>query len=810
MQGAATERKGRHSGATLPAKLCTFPSRDAHTDAPERQQPAPFRLNSTHRLLLPALLLCLLFPPIPANAGAHRSITDPNAGTINGYVQDEQTDETLVLANVVIKETGIGTTTNKSGFFSISDVPPGAYTLVASYLGYRKQAIPVTVRAGQTVTLTIELLPEAVQVGEVTIEGQRRADEREISVSRVNIPAAQLSQIRIGGESDIFRSLQFLPGILASSQISSGLYIRGGSPDQTLVLLDGSTVYNPSHLFGFFSTFNPDAIKDVDLIKGGYPAEYGGRMSAVLDLVQKDGNRHQTEGLASLGLISSRLSVHGPIGDGSWFVGGRRTYIDLITNALETESDPLPDYYFYDVNAKISQSLGPSDRVFASGFLSRDNLTMDSRSGFAGELGIDNRAANARWTHLFSDNIFSTFNLSWSRYMNGFTADASGFTTEVENGIQDYTLKGNVEWFAGNDLTVKAGLEASHYIFTFGINFTGEPNEKSEKGTNEGGVVNLEVPDEAYSAFAQANYRITPVFSVQTGLRANRYAMRNLTTFDPRIALRYQLDADVAVKAAWGLYHQYFRLASMPDFSFFDTWFPTDSTVDPGQATHYVLGIETSPLPDLDLNVDCYYKSLRHVAEYDLYVTQARTVRELFLDGRGESFGFEIFAQKKVGRFTGWIGYALGFTSSQFPEVNEGRWFRPRWDRRHDAKIVAQYRLTDRWDIGATFSFQSGQSYTGMTSRTESRMPGDNVGRAITFPAERYGLRLPPSHQLNLNVNYNSTLFDLPMRLLIDIFNVYSRRDIWFRYYDTNGKITEVTDVRLLPILPSIALEVKF
>ena len=224
-----------------------------------------------------------------------------------------------------------------------------------------------------------------------------------------------------------------------------------------------------------------------------------------------------------------------------------------------------------------------SQPIFASGFLSRDNLTMDSRSGFAGELGIDNRAASTRWTHLFSDNVFSTFNLSWSRYENGFTADASGFTTEAGNGIQDYTLKGSVEWFAGSDLTVKAGMEASHYIFTFRINYTGEPNEKSAKGTNEGGVVNLEVPDETYSAFAQANYRFTPLFSVQTGLRANHYAMRNLTTFDPRIAVRYQLDPDIAVKAAWGLYHQYFRLASMPDFTFFDTWFPTDATV--AQAT---------------------------------------------------------------------------------------------------------------------------------------------------------------------------------------------------------------------------------
>lgn len=729
-------------------------------------------------------------------------------GTVSGYVKDAETDETLISANIYIKESGKGTISNKSGFYSLANLPPGTYSIVYSFIGYKSEERTVTISPGSTQTLHVKLNPEVLRLNEVVVEAERDEDRRQISVSRINIPAAQIAQIRIGGEADVFRSLQFLPGILSSSQISSGLYIRGGSPDQTLVLLDGSTVYNPSHLFGFFSTFNPEAIKDVDLIKGGYPAEYGGRLSAVLDLVQKDGNRYKTEGLVSLGLISSRASGQGPVGNGSWFLGARRTYVDLITSVLETEEDPLPDYYFYDVNGKISQEFGKSDKVFLSGFMSEDDLEFNNNSGFRSGIGISNRLGSSRWTHLFSANVFSVFNLSWSRYRNNFYTDAAGFSTKFENTITDMTLKGNVEWFISSDVNVKGGAEVTYYDFRFEQDFSGSAN--SNNGDEKGGVRKIDAYDYTYAFFGQTNYQFDERFSVQTGLRLNYYDHRGLLTFDPRVAVRYQWSPELAFKAAWGLYHQYFRLASLPDFSFFDTWLPTDSTVNPGRADQYILGIETKPTDGIVFNFDAYYKRLKNISELNQFATQGDRVADYFFDGRGEAFGFEVFVQKKEGRLTGWAGYALGFVNAQFDAINEGRWFRPKWDRRHDMKVVAQYKLSDDWDIGATFTFQSGQSYTGMTSRAASYLPGDDIGWGITVPAEKYGLRLPPSHQLNLNVNYHFTMFTLPASLLIDIYNVYSRRDIWFRYYDTTGDITEVKDTKLLPILPSVALEVRF
>ncbi len=755
------------------------------------------------RRAIPVALLLALASAIPTILHAQET------GAINGYVVDEATQETMIGATVRVKGTKLGAITNKSGFFAIVNVPPGKQTLLVTYVGYEPQEVEVSLAPGgsEKVTVSIRQKPKANQI---TVTGERDLEKRQIDVSRVNVPVEQLKQLRIGGESDVFRSLQYMPGILTSSQISSGLYIRGGSPDQNLVLIDGSTVYNPTHLLGFFSAFNADAIKDVDLIKGGFPAEYGGRLSAVLGLTQMDGNRNEFEGLASLGLISSRATLQGPVGNGSWFLGGRRTYIDLLLNAVpEDKENPLPSFNFYDLNGKITQDFGSNDRVFLSGFMSADDLSLEG-DGLEFNIGIGNRAGSLRWTHIFGDNLFATLNLTGSRYYNEFGGNQSGFEFSIENIITDYTLKGGVEWFASDGFNIKGGFESTRYIFDYLKNFSGNKDSTVTSGTVTSATANLTVYDWAHAGFVQGNFALTDLLSLQLGLRTNYSALSKDVTWDPRVAVRYQLQENMAIKGAWGIYHQYLHLASLPDFSFFDTWLPTDSTVGTGRSTQYVLSLETEPFEGYNVNVEGYYKQLQNINEVNQFSTDVKTVRDIFYEGHGEAFGAELFVQKKVGDLTGWAGYALGFINAQFDSVNKGRWFRPKYDRRHDFKLVGQYKLNDRWEIGASFAFQSGQSYTGVTSRFESALPGEPNPTAVTVPADRYALRLPPSHQLNVNANYTSTLFGLPMRLLIDIYNVYSRRDIWFRYYDATGEVTEVVDVRLLPILPTVAIEVKF
>jgi hypothetical protein len=354
-------------------------------------------------------------------------------------------------------------------------------------------------------------------------------------------------------------------------------------------------------------------------------------------------------------------------------------------------------------------------------------------------------------------------------------------------------------------MTVKAGYEGTSYNFTYKQNFSG-----STQGGSNDAVFMLDIWDNTHSVFGQLNVNVTDDLSLQGGLRANYWSTSDLATLDPRLAARYQLFDNVAVKASYGQFHQYLRLATVPDFSFFDTWLPTDNTVPASRADHYILSVETQPWDGFDLNVDLYYKNLENINELNQTQTRARTVKEVFYVGRGTAYGAEIFLQKKVGQFTGWIGYALGFVEAQFDSINRGAAFRPKYDRRHDFKVTGLYRFNEQWEVGGTFVFQSGQSYTGATSRLQGDFPGVGGGNGIIVPSQRWGLRLPNSHQLNLNVNYITTLFDLPFRVMLDIYNVYSRRDIWFRFYDLNKTVPEVTDVRLLPIIPTLSCELKF
>ena len=768
-------------------------------------------MNHHKATLLPILFICLLFIGIPQHLFALDPEPSPNGASITGYIVDAQSKEPLIRALLSVKGTKIGAYTNKNGFFTLRNIPPGKIILSISSIGYSKIEKEYTVKLGEQIKVNLGLNKADILTDQVRVEADREVEKREISISKVNIPMEQLTQLRVGGESDVFRALQFLPGVLTSSQISSGLYVRGGSPDQNLVLIDGSTVYNPSHLFGFISAFNPDAIKDVELIKGGYPAEYGSRLSAVLNLTQKDGNKENYEGTLSLGLISSRGSAQGPLGNGAFFVGARRTYLDLVLNALpEDPENPLPNFNFYDINAKVSQVIGEDDRLYISGFMSADKLMLDG-PGIDFEVGIGNRNGALRWTHVFGDNLFSTVNFSGSRYANGFKGNNGGFNFEIQNSILDYTLRAELEWFASDDLTIKTGYEGTQYTFGYMQNFTGDADTTAQSGTiNEGGLTNFTVEDYTHAYFAQANYRLTDLFSVQTGLRMNYWDSSNVTTFDPRIALRYQLQDNIVLKASWGIFHQYLRLATQPDFTFFDTWLPTDNSVPASKATHYIFSVETQPFEGYDLNVDLYYKDLQNISEIRQTNTRGTKVSDIFYNGNGQAYGAELFLQRKMGKFTGWLGYGLGYVFGKFDSVNQGREFRPKYDRRHDIKIVGLYKLNDSWEFGATFTFQSGQSYTGATSRFATRKPDETIDSPQIVPGDRYGLRLPNTHQLNINVNYNTTLFGLPAKVMLDVFNVYSRRDIWFRFYDTTNEITQVTDVRLLPILPSVALEVKF
>ncbi len=730
--------------------------------------------------------------------------------SVSGFIKDSTNLEPLIGATVYLKKTKYGTYTNKMGFFSLTNLEPGEYIIVSSFIGYNVYEKKINLKPNQILRINIILNPTNVTTQEVEVSAEKEIEKREISISKIDVPVKQIKNLRLGGESDVFRSLQYLPGVLTSSQLSSGLFVRGGSPDQNLVLIDGSIVYNPSHLFGFISTFNADAIKDVKLIKGGFPAEYGGRLSAMLDLTQKDGNRKKIQGAASIGAISSRLSLEGPLGNGSWFIGGRRTYLELIKALLpQSINKDIPNFNFYDLNAKLTQFFGDNDKLSASGFMSSDVLGFDNYGSIL-NMDLKNQSFSMRWNHIFSEELFSEIIAGRGYYKNGFVGEQSGYGFSIKNTIRDYTLKGSLDWFVNDKTTMKSGFEINNYDFLYYSNFTGNLDTNIASGTNSPGLMNINLNDWNYAVYSQMNFNFSDLLSLQAGLRLNYLELSDNLKLDPRVSLKYIVAENLSIKAAWGIYTQDLKLASQPDFSFFDTWLPTDKSLPVSTASHYILSMESNIFKQLDLNFDVYYKKMKNISELNLKTLTIDNISSLFYVGDADAYGAEIFIQKKFGKISGWAGYALGFIEARFDSINSGNPFRPKYDRRHDFKIVAQYQLNDHWAFNASFMFQTGQSYTGASSQFQVHLPGDNIGRGKIVPTQRYGLRLPSSHQLNLSFIYSFKMWSADAKLILDVYNVYNHRDIWFRYYDTSQSVTVVRDVLLLPIIPTFAFEVKF
>ena len=719
---------------------------------------------------------------------------------------DSSNGETLIGAVVRIGGTNLGAVTNKNGYYVIRAIPADTVTLRCSYVGYRTVERAVDVRGGN-LSLNIVLAPQDVQASDITIEGSKDEEQKEIKISSVNLTAAQIQEVPSIGETDLFRALQFLPGVLDLVRNLQRFIFRGGTPDQNLILMDGSTIYNPNHLFGFFSTFNTDAIKDVELIKGGFPAEYGGRLSSVINVTNKDGDRNKFQGDLSLGLIDSRLTLESPLGNGAILLSGRRTYADLILGLLPKDpTSPLPDYYFYDLNGKITQNFGQNDKVFVSGYSGSDNLSYNTGALDFG-MNWGNAAASARWTHIISDKMVSEFNFSGSKYNSGFTGDEAGSSFSLANSISDVTAKWNCEYDASDQHTIKAGFEASRYSFTYQQNYLGSADSSSSSSND---TSNISVNDWATAVFAQDNWQVTPLASLQAGLRANWTKQSNALTWDPRVSMRYILADNLTLKASWGMYTQYLHLAARPDFDFYDVWLPTDSTVPPERAIQYIAGAESHPWEGWDFDVDLYYKALHNVAEFKPYVTGGTTVADVFSIGNGEAYGAELFLQKKVGPVTGWLGYTLSWVTEDYADINYGQPFPPFYDRRNDVDVVLSWQVNNRWRLGAVWTYATGQPYTAATSQYSIGLPGQTISNEYTFPGAEDALRLPAAHRLDASAAYQTTIFGYASTLNFSIFNVYDYREVWFIYYDTTKNPTQVTDVRLLPIIPTVSLEVKF
>lgn len=724
--------------------------------------------------------------------------------SVSGFVRDAKTGETLLLANVVFRDTQIGTATNTAGYYTLPNIRPGSYTLVCSYLGYQRKSIDVELKPGEALRLDVEMDPANLRGQEVVVSGEREEEEEVRRIGVAQLKTAVVKEVPALLEADVFRSLQLLPGVKAASDYSSGLYIRGGSPDQTLILLDRTTVYNPTHFFGFFSTFNPDAIKDVRLYKGGFPAEYGGRLGSVIDIYNKDGNRHETHGGATVGLLASRVNLEGPYSKGSWMIAVRRTTLEPLLATLRSANvDGIPNsFYFVDLNGKVNYDASDNDHVSVAFYMGQDALDLEFLDDATLNIGYGNRTASTNWTHIFSERLFSNFTFTGSRYFSEPEFSIASTPFKRTNNVYDFSAKGDFEYITGDKGSLKGGFWAG--LFTF----------KIRDEFNEIETLNERIHTQYASLYLQDTYRPTAKWMIQGGIRANYFGEGKYYRFEPRFALEYQPEEGLRLQLGGGRYYQFLTLISSELFSGFDIWLTTGDGVPPAYGDQIVGGVKTR-VGQFNVDVETYYRTMRRLFELDPFLPDAAGLdyKDLFHFGRGYAYGTELSIQKPHGRLNGFLGYTLGFSRRRFPNLNEFEYYPPKYDRTHDLNITLNYELGRSWRLTSIFTYATGQAYTKPAAqyRFYDYPFGSQDIDALVSPFN--GSRLPAYHRLDLGFSKLGRFFGFgDYELQLQVLNTYMRKNIWFYFYDFNddGSVDR-EDVPQIPVaIPNISLTVTF
>lgn len=750
--------------------------------------------------------------------------------TLSGYVRDARSGEELIGASVTVKELPTaGAVTNAYGFYSLS-IPAGKYTVSAQYLGYNVKNATVDLQKSTRLDLT--LTSQESQLKEVEITSTRKNE----NVVRTQMGVEQLDMREINnvpvlmGEKDVIKTLQLIPGVKSAGEGNGGFYVRGGSTDQNLILLDEAPVYNASHLLGFFSVFNSDAIKNVTLYKGGMPAEYGGRLSSVLDIKMKDGNNQKLGVSGGIGLISSRLSVEGPLvkDKGSFIVSARRSYADIFLKLSKDSAIRDSRLYFYDINAKANYILNDKNRLYLSGYFGKDLL------GFQDLFSFDwgNATGTLRWNHLFTEKLFSNTSLIWSNFNYGVTVNAGNSKFNIISRIQDLNLKQDFEYFPSSRSTVKFGFNVIHHEIVPGAISAGEASSvNSKKLPNRYSLEN--------AAYISNDFKFSENLSLTYGLRVSAFSVLgpgvfytnnaegepiDTTTYgsgtfiktyvnpEPRLALSYVIDQQQSVKAAYGRNAQYLHLLSNTTAgSPTDLWLPSGPFVKPGLADQVSLGYFRN-LNDnnYEFSTEVYYKKLHNQIDYrdGAQLTFNENVEAELLIGEGRAYGIEFFLKKKYGRFNGWIGYTLSRSERKFAEINNGSYYPAKQDRTHDISVVGIFDLSEKWTLSSTFVYNTGNAITFPAAKYQLN------GRIENLYTERNGYRMPAYHRLDLGATWlRKKTEKFESSWTFSIYNVYARENayiIQFEPSETDPNRTEAIQVALFKIVPSFSYNFKF
>jgi outer membrane receptor protein involved in Fe transport len=761
--------------------------------------------------------------------------------TLSGYIKDSLSGETLIGASISVNGKGIGVSSNAYGFYSIT-LNAGKYTIGCSFVGYQSLVREVDLRTSQSADF---LMPPKIKVAEeVVVYGKRRdGNIKNAQMGKVDISMTKVKSLPvILGEVDILKTIQLIPGVRNAGEGNTGLYVRGGGPDQNLILLDDAVVYNTGHLFGFFSIFNGDAIKNVSLIKGGMPAQYGGRLSSVLDIAMKDGNINKVEVDGGIGLIASRFSVQGPLqkNKASFIVSGRRTYIDALVKPFVPKTSQFfgSGYYFYDLNTKINYRISDKDRLYLSGYFGKDVFDFNnSQRSFKANIPWGNATATLRWNHVFHRKLFANTTLVYNRYNFSFNAAQSNFNIKLASGITDLNGKVDFDYYPAPQHKLKFGAQYTYHTFTPNV-FSGNqdsielrPTTTSKKYANETAVYvqdDWEISDKLklnvglrYSSFGQVGpYKRFTEDANGNKLDSIVYRKGELVKvysgIEPRATLRYSFNDSTSFKAAITRNFQYIHLVSNAGSTLpTDLWVPSTFRVQPQISWLYAAGLFKNFNDNTyETSLELYYKEMQNQIEYrEGYTPSLEDPEKDFVFGKGWSYGAELYVAKNKGRFTGWLGYTLSYTYRQFEGLNKGEKYFARYDRRHDLSLVGTYELNRKWKLSSVFVYGTG-SATTLPERFYV------IGGVLTQEYSKINqYRLPAYHRLDFSAIYTP----IPKKKrsvqgswVFSIYNIYSRLNPYFIYYNQEGSPYNGTlqvqsrQVSLFPILPSVTWNFHF
>ena len=778
--------------------------------------------------------------------------------TVSGYVEDASSGERLIGGVIYDENSNNGIITNAYGYFSLT-LPKAPVKLRFSYIGFENKYLEFVL---QRDTLIQVALKKSAKLAEVEIIAQKERQVEQAQMSEIEIPLHTLKSMPMFlGEKDLFKAIQLFPGVHSGGEGSSGLYVRGGGPDQNLILLDGVPVYNADHLFGFFSVFNPEAIQHVSLIKGGFPARYGGRLSSVLDIRMKEGNNKTYHGEVSVGLIASKLTIEGPLikNKASFIISARRTYLDVLAQPfiiwINEKNNPnggtIGGYYFYDLNAKLNYTISPKDRVYLSLYGGKDRAYVKSIYEYTDidnviyrtndNLGLEwgNMIAALRWNHIFNKQWFSNVTFTYSRFRFNVGTDME--RTEIYptqtyefydnlnylSGIEDWSLKADFEYLPSPKHRILLGGSDIYHTFT-----PGKASYKSKNGyTNE--IFDLSfgnklVYTHEITFYIEDEYTVNSKLKLNGGIHASMFPVKGefYYSIQPRFNGRYIFAKDWSVKAAVSKMTQYIVLLTNSGIGLpTDLWLPVTEKIKPQDSWQFAAGVFHDFKYGIEIGIEGYYKTMSNLIEYKegssfMSASISESWETEIEVGKGTAYGMEVLIRKDEGDFTGWIGYTLSWVNRTFENLNFGKPFPYKYDRRHDVSVVGNYKFNDRIDIGVVWVYGSGNAlnlpierYTGFSEFSSLLFPNF---QPIEYYKERNGFRMPSYHRLDFGINFHKKLKRGERTWSINIYNVYNRKNPYMvsfeETYDpgTGKTVTRLKQISLFPLIPSFSYSFKF